>query len=74
MSIYQVPETENGIDLDDPIVVLFRRLCLEKLAKEQGENARCPKCNMLLPSTTMTWTKNAKGELKRFCTICEIEY
>ena len=75
----KVPETEEGgIDLDDPIVKLFRRVMLESIAREQGETTRCPGCDVLLPLTEMTIFRklNRDGtiELKRFCTLCECEF
>jgi hypothetical protein len=39
----------GGIDLDDPIVMIFRRMMLEKEAKMRGSNLYCPKCKTHLP-------------------------
>ena len=73
-------ETENGINLDNPIVRLFRRKQLEAAATEQGSDLYCPECEVNLPITPMTVNKEQDGtdanmnpsyKTSYYCTICE---
>lgn len=48
-------EKEDGsIDLDNPLVVAFRKANLETLAKNQNTNLYCPYCEIHLPHTMQT--------------------
>ncbi|MDO8430240.1 MAG: hypothetical protein Q7S73_02650 [bacterium] len=64
---------DSLIDLDDPIVVLWRKRELEMQARKQGYIARCPSpgCCYIVPLTMMTGEAESG---KRFCTICEKEF
>jgi len=59
-------ETENGIDINSPIVYEFRRMNLESIAEKQGSDLHCPYCKAHLPYTQMTVRKN-----DYFCTLCQ---
>ncbi|MFH1065634.1 MAG: hypothetical protein V1734_03980 [Nanoarchaeota archaeon] len=45
---------EGSIDLDNPMVIAFRKANLETLAKEQKSNLYCPFCEIHLPYTMET--------------------
>lgn len=73
-------ETEDGdINLDHPLVVLFRQKMLESVAQEQGSTFRCPECKTLLPYGPMhVWQgynpSDGRNREGRRCTICEIAF
>jgi len=70
---------EDGIDLDDPLMVAFRKAHLESAAKEQGSKDKCPRCSTLLPYSRMhdVGSARVKGGAWRdlkFCSICQIYF
>jgi len=76
-------ETEDGINLNHPLVKLFRKFHLEKAAKEQGSDLYCPYCGTNLPYFHMTVGQEPAGvdanfnPLKRivyFCTLCQKDF
>jgi len=81
MALDDIPlETENGINLEHPVVKLFRKVMLESAAKEQGSDLYCPKCKTNLPYSEMTVAKEFDGvdanfspvyKLTYFCTLCQ---
>ncbi|MFH1248722.1 MAG: hypothetical protein V1660_01060 [archaeon] len=42
-------EKNEGINIDDPLVMIFRMMMLEKEAKNERSDLYCPKCNTNLP-------------------------
>lgn len=81
MSVDEIPlETENGINLDHPVVILFRKMMLEQAAKEQDSDLFCKKCNTHLPYSPITSARIPDGVdadyrpvFKRghYCPLCE---
>ena len=76
-------KTEEGINLDDPFVKLFRKVMLEHAAKNEKSDLYCPQCKTNLPYTNMTVATvhdgfdanfNPVGKTKYFCTLCEIYF
>jgi len=80
-SLADIPmETDDGINLDHPVVVLFRKLMLERQAKSQNSDLHCPKCSTNLPYNNMTVASVQDGvdanynRVYRdtyFCTLCQ---
>ena len=80
-SIDDIPmETEDGINLDHPFVVLFRKLMLERNAKADNSDLYCPKCGTNLPHNRMTVASVPDGvdadfspvhRPAYFCTLCQ---
>lgn len=73
-------ETENGLNLEHPLVLLFRKLELERIAKEQKSDLYCPKCGTNLPYNQMTVARIPDGtdanynpvyKQGYFCTLCQ---
>lgn len=74
----KIGKQEAGLD---PLINFFRRLELEKLAKEQNSDLYCPYCRTNLPYNKMTVGQECSGEFDAdgrpliqtiyFCTICE---
>ncbi|MEK6864823.1 MAG: hypothetical protein AABX27_05995 [Nanoarchaeota archaeon] len=76
-------EKEDGsIDLDNPLVIAFRKANLETLAKEQKSNLYCPYCEIHLPYTmetlggqAPTGKRDAYGQQvfrsALYCPLCE---
>ncbi len=71
---------EEKLNLDDPIVVLFRKLMLEKNAKAENSDLYCPKCKTNLPYNMMTVATVPDGvdanfnpvhKPAYFCTLCQ---
>ncbi|MDD4877962.1 MAG: hypothetical protein PHO02_02910 [Candidatus Nanoarchaeia archaeon] len=73
---------DGGIDLDNPLVIAFRRANLETLAKEQNTNLYCPYCEAHLPHTMATLggqvptgKRDAYGQKEYrsalYCPLCE---
>jgi hypothetical protein len=80
-SIDSIPmETEDGIDLDDPFVILFRAVNLERNAKAAGSDLHCPTCKTNLPYNHMTVAQVSDGtdanfnpvhKTSYFCPLCQ---
>ena len=80
-SIDDIPmETEDGINLDHPVVVLFRKLMLERNAKVEKSDLYCPTCETNLPYNHMTVASVPDGvdanfnpvhRTAYFCTLCQ---
>lgn len=75
-------ETENGLNLDHPLVFLFRRLMLEQNAEIEKSNLYCPSCKAHLPYNSMTAGQSVDFEdigadgrpavnLTYYCPLCE---
>lgn len=73
-------ETEDGINLDHPLVVLFRIAMLEKQARAEKSDLYCPKCKTNLPYNPMTVASLPDGvdaslnpvhNPAYFCTLCQ---
>ena len=73
-------ETEDGINLDHPFVLLFRRIMLERTAKAEKSDLYCPTCKTNLPYTHMTVNSVPDGpdanfnpmyKTAYFCTLCQ---
>jgi hypothetical protein len=73
---------DRSIDLDNPLVIAFRKANLETLAKEQKSNLYCPFCEIHLPYTmetlggqAPTGKKDAYGQQifrsALYCPLCE---
>jgi len=81
MTLDDIPlETENGINLYHPVVVLFRKLMLERNAKAENSDLYCPKCKTNLPYNHMTVASvpdgvdanfNPMKKITYFCTLCQ---
>ncbi len=74
------PEQENALNLDHPLVVLFRKHNLEEAAKSENSDLYCPKCKTNLPYNHMTVASvpdgvdanlNPIGKRAYFCTLCQ---
>jgi hypothetical protein len=80
-SIDDIPlQTEDGLNLDHPDVVLFRRLMLERNAKVQNSDLYHAKCDTHLPYNHMTVASVPDGvdanfnpvqKQMYFCPICQ---
>ena len=73
-------ETEEGINLDDPMVVFLRRFMLERNARAEKSDLYCPKCNTNLPYNSMSIAPRRDGtdanfnpvyRTAYFCTLCQ---
>jgi len=73
---------DKAIDLDDPLVILFRKVMLEQIAKEQKSDLYCSHCSTNLPYTHMTIGpvieeavdgngNPIKISFDYFCTLCQ---
>ena len=80
-SIDDIPmETEDGINLDHPIVIFFRKHMLERNAKAEKSDLYCPTCKTNLPYNHMTVASVPDGvdanlnpvhRTAYFCTLCQ---
>lgn len=66
--------------LDDPWVIIFRRVMLETIARTENSELHCPKCGTNLPYNQMTVAQIPDGvdanlnpvyKDGNFCTLCE---
>jgi hypothetical protein len=72
---------ENSVDinLDDPLVMIFRMMMLEKEAKMHGSDLYCPKCKTNLPQRhpfigfegTDDWTSKPEESKTYYCGLCD---
>ncbi len=76
-------EGKDGINLDDSVVKLFRKIMLESAAEEQKSDLYCPECHTNLPYTPMTVGQEPDGfdanynltkKIVYRCTLCEIDF
>jgi len=74
---------KETLDLDAPMVKLFRKIHLEAAAHEQKSDLYCPKCSVHLPYSIMTIVQVPAGKdsnlqdtytLGYFCTLCQEEF
>ena len=71
---------DDSVDLDDPIVKLFRKVMLESIAREEKSDLYCSHCGTNLPYNRITVGYVANGvdanfnpvkKLEYFCTLCQ---
>jgi hypothetical protein len=80
-SIDNIPmETEDGLNPNNHVVFLFRRIMLETIAKAENSDLFCPYCKTNLPYNRMTVAYVPDGvdaslspvyTTAYFCTLCQ---
>lgn len=75
LRLEEIPlETEDGLNLDHPVVVLFRKIMLERTAQAEKSELYCPTCKTHLPYNHMTVAPVSDGVDAKFNPVYRTTY